>query len=151
MSKVGSTIANRPAETTTGVSAAVVAILVATTHLSTGLATALVVVIGALPGFVTAIVSSTRSTAAGDLLISLTPKVRALAESALDSGLTQNASAQDKTAALTDVTTAIASWNSVLAAESGTTASAKQAIAEGASPETPTSIMPTTSGSPPTS
>ena len=151
MSKVGSTIANRPAETTTGVSAAVVAILVATTHLSTGLATALVVVIGALPGFVTAIVSSTRSTAAGDLLVSLTPKVRALAESALNSGLADNASAEDKTAALTDVTTAIASWNSVLAAESGTTASAKQAIAKGPSPEPPTSIMPTTSASPPKS
>lgn len=151
MSNVGSTIANRPAETATGVSAAVVAILVATTHLSTGLATALVVVIGALPGFVTAIVSSTRSTAAGDLLISLTPKVRELAESALNSGLAKNASAQDRTAALTDVTTAIASWNSVLSAESGTTASAKQAIAKGPSEEPPTSITPTISASPPKS
>jgi hypothetical protein len=145
MSKVGSTFANRPAETTTGLSAAVVAILVATTHLSTGLATALVVVVGALPGFVTAIVSSTRSTAAGDLLVSLTPKVRALAESALDSGLTQNASAQDKTTALTDVTTAIASWNSVLSTESGTTASAKQAIAKGPSAEPPASTTTSTS------
>jgi hypothetical protein len=75
MSTVANTVAQRPAETTTGVSAAVVATLVATTHLSTGLSTALVVVVGALPGCLTAIVRATRSTAAGDLLISLTPWV----------------------------------------------------------------------------
>ena len=69
---------NRPAETLTGLTAAVVAILVATTNISTPLATALVVVVGALPGLVTSIVSATRSTAAGTLLVSLTPQVRNL-------------------------------------------------------------------------
>jgi hypothetical protein len=132
MSTVASTVANRPAETTTGVSAAIVAVLIATTHLGTGLATALVVVIGALPGFVTAIVSATRSTAAGDLLVSLTPKVHELADSALDTGLSPASSAQDKSAALTDVTNALASWTAVLTAESGATASAKRAQAKGA-------------------
>jgi hypothetical protein len=127
MSVVANTVAKRPAETTTGVSAAIVAILVATTHLGTGLSTALVVVVGALPGFVTAIVSATRSTAAGDLLVSLTPKVHDLADSALDSGMSPSASAQEKAAALTDVTNALASWTVILAAEPGAKASAKQA------------------------
>jgi hypothetical protein len=129
MSTVASTVAKRPAETTTGVTAAIVAILVATTHVSTGLSTALVIVVGALPGFVTAIVSATRSTAAGDLLVSLTPKVHQLAESALDSGLDSSASAQNKTAALQDVTNAVASWTTVLADEPGAKASAKRAQA----------------------
>ena len=120
---------NRPAETATGVTAAVVAILVATTHMSTPLATALVVVVGALPGFVTAIVSATRSTAAGTLLVALTPRVRELAASALDAGAAQQ-SATDKTATLKGVADAMASWTSVLSTESGATASQKNAVAQ---------------------
>ena len=128
MSRVGSTVANRPAETATGVTAAVVAALVATTHLGTGLATVLVVLVGALPGLITGIVSATRSTAAGLLLVSLTPKVRQLADGALDSGLSQD-SGQDRAAVLKDVTHALASWTSVLSAESGATAANKLASA----------------------
>ncbi len=122
-------VTNRPAETATGLTAAVVAILVATTNLSTPLATALVVVVGALPGLITSIVSSTRSTAAGTLLVALTPKVKDLAESALDAGTTQPSPA-DKTATLKGVADAMASWTSVLAAESGTSAAAKKAAAQ---------------------
>ncbi len=121
---------NRPAETATGLTGAVVAILVATTHLSTSLATALVVVVGALPGLITAIVTATRSTAAGVTLVSLTPKVTALADSALDAGIAQG-SPTDKTATLKGVTDAMASWTQVLSAESGTSASAKQTAAGG--------------------
>jgi hypothetical protein len=121
---------NRPAETATGLTAAVVAILVATTHLSTTLATALVVLVGALPGIVTAIISTTRSTAAGVTLVSLTPKVAQLAGSALDAGIAQP-SAADKTTTLKGVADAMASWTEVLAAESGTSAAAKKSAAGG--------------------
>lgn len=120
---------NRPAETATGLTAAVVAILVATTNLSPPLATALVVVVGALPGLVTSIVSSTRSTAAGTLLVALTPQVRELAQSALDAG-TEQPSATDKTATLKGVADAMAAWTSVLSAESGASAAAKKAAAQ---------------------
>jgi hypothetical protein len=120
---------NRPAETLTGLTAAVVAILVATTNISTPLATALVVVVGALPGLVTSIVSATRSTAAGTLLVSLTPQVRNLAVSALDAGAAQQ-SPTDKAATLKGVADAMASWTSVLSTESGASASAKKAAAQ---------------------
>jgi hypothetical protein len=121
--------ANRPAETATSLAAAAVAILVATTHLSTPLATALVVVVGALPGLVTSVVSTTRSTAAGTLLVALTPQVKDLAASALDAGAAQQ-SATDKTATLKGVADAMASWTSVLSAESGVSAAAKKSAAQ---------------------
>ncbi len=127
---VAKRIANRPAETTTGLSAAVVAVLVATLHLSTGLATALVVIVGALPSLVTAVVSATRSTAAGVNLVSLTPTVRELALNALNAGLAES-STTAKTDALKAVTDAMSSWTTVLQAESGVTAAAKKTAAGG--------------------
>lgn len=87
-------------------------------------------IVGALPGIITAIVSVTRSTAAGTALVALTPKVTQLAGSALDAGLAQS-DASAKTAALKGVTDAMGSWTSVLSAESGATAAAKKAAAEG--------------------
>jgi hypothetical protein len=123
---VKSVIANRPAETATGLTAAVVAVLVATTGLSTPLATALVVVVGALPGLVTAVVSATRSTAAGTLLVGLTPQVKELAESAIADAIAQPATA-DKPTSLKNIADALASWTAVLSAESGTNAAKKKA------------------------
>jgi hypothetical protein len=117
---------NRPAESTTGVAAAVVAIVVATTHISTELATALVVVVGALPGLVTAVVSATRSTAAGITLVGLTPNVSQLAKSALDAATADTVSLTDKTTTLKNVADSMSSWTSVLAAESGASPAAKK-------------------------
>jgi len=107
--------------------AAVVAVVVATTGLSTELATALVVVVGALPGIVTAIVNATRSTAAGRLLVDLTPAVADLADSALRAAKTTD-DLTKKTTALKDVTESVASWSSVLSAEPGTKPAAKEAV-----------------------
>jgi redox-regulated HSP33 family molecular chaperone len=103
----------------------VVAIVVATTGLSTELATAFVVVVGALPGIVTAIVSATRSTAAGGLLVQLTPAVADLARSTLEAAKTTN-DLTKKTTTLKDVTESMASWSSVLSAEPGTKPAAKE-------------------------
>ncbi len=125
-----SVLTNRPAETSTGLVAAVVAILVATTHMSTGLATALVVVVGALPGLITAIVRATRSTAAGVTLVSLTPRVRELADSALQAATAATVGPADKTTTLKNVADSMAAWSSVLAAESGTTAAEKNRAAQ---------------------
>jgi len=96
----------------------VAAIVVAGTGLSTELATALVVVVGALPSVVTAVVAATRSTAAGTLLVGLTPEIAALAGSALEEA--KKAPLKDKTATLKDVAESVASWSDVLAAEPGT-------------------------------
>lgn len=119
----------RPAETATGLAGTVVAIVVATTGLSTELATALVVLVGALPGIMTAIVSVTRSTAAGGLLVGLTPVVAGLAGSALEAASKDTVSLAEKTTTLKDVTESMASWSSVLSAEPGTKPST-----EGAAP-----------------
>ena len=118
--------ARRPAETAAGLSAAVVAIVVATTGLSTELATALVVVVGAIPALITAVVSVTRSTAAGKLLVGLTPEVAQLAASALKAASADGVALKDKTVALKDVADSMASWSSVLSAESGTSAASQQ-------------------------
>lgn len=112
----------RPAEVATGVAGAVAAIIVASTGLSTELASALVVVVGALPSFVSAIVSATRSTAAGGMLVSLTPRVAELAGSALEAAAKDSSSLTEKTATLKDVAESMASWSAVLSAEPGTTA-----------------------------
>jgi hypothetical protein len=100
----------------------VAAILVATTGLGTQLAAALVVVVGALPSVVTAVVSVTRSTAAGTLLVGLTPEVSNLAASTLKAASEGNVSLTDKTTALKNVADSMASWTNVLSAESGTNA-----------------------------
>jgi len=121
MPKNESLPSKRPAEAATGLAAAVTAILVATTGLGTELATALVVVVGALPAVVTAIVSATRSTAAGAMLVGLTPEVAHLADSTLKAA-TESSSLTDKTTALKDVAESIEAWSSVLAAEPGTKA-----------------------------
>ena len=125
-SAVQSLATNRPAESTTGLAAAVVAIIVATTHISTELATALVVVVGAVPGLVTAIVSATRSTAAGVTLVELTPSVSELARSTLNAASADSVSLTDKTTALKNVADSMSSWTSVLTAESGASAAAKK-------------------------
>ena len=112
----------RPTETAAGLAGAVAAILVATTGLGTQLAAALVVVVGALPSVVTAVVSVTRSTAAGTLLVGLTPEVSNLAASTLKAASEGNVSLTDKTTALKNVADSMASWTNVLSAESGTNA-----------------------------
>src|ERR1022692_3175092 len=103
MSSIQSVVSNRPAETSTGLTAAVVAIIVATTHLSTELATALVVAVGAIPAIVTSIVSATRSTAAGIMLVALTPSVRNLAASTLEAASAANVTLTDKASTLKNV------------------------------------------------
>jgi hypothetical protein len=125
-----SLVKDRPAETTTGLGAAVVAVVVATTNISTELATALVVVVGAVPGIVTAIVSAARSTAAGVTLVALTPSVRDLAQSTLQAAAEANVTLADKTTTLKNVADSMSSWTSVLAAESGASAASKQDAAE---------------------
>jgi hypothetical protein len=112
----------RPAEALTGLAGAVAAIIVAGTGLSTELATALVVVVGALPTVVTAVVSATRSTAAGTLLVGLTPEVATLAGSTLKAASEGTVSLTDKTTTLKDVADSLASWTAVLSAEQGTKA-----------------------------
>jgi hypothetical protein len=129
MSAIQSLTTNRPAESSTGLAAAVVAIIVATTHISTELATALVVVVGAVPGIVTAIVSATRSTAAGLTLVELTPSVSDLARATLESASAETVSLTDKTTTLKNVADSMSSWTSVLTAESGASAAAKKAAA----------------------
>jgi hypothetical protein len=109
----------RPAETATGLAGAAVAILVATTGLSTELATALVVLVAGLPGVVTAIVNLRRSTAAGQMLVNLTPNVAGLATSALAAASAENVSLTDKTTTLKAVTESMASWSDVLIVEPG--------------------------------
>jgi ABC-type uncharacterized transport system permease subunit len=125
-----SLVKDRPAETTTGLGAAVVAVVVATTNISSELATALVVVVGAVPGVVTALVSATRSTAAGVTLVALTPSVRDLAQSTLQAAGEANVSLADKTTTLKNVADSMSSWTSVLAAESGASAASKEDAAE---------------------
>lgn len=119
----------RPAEAATGLAGAVVAIVVATTGLSTELATALVVVVGTLPGIVTAVVSVTRSTAAGTMLVGLTPEVAGLAGSALKAA--REGTLTEKTTTLKDVAESMASWSTVLTAESGASAAADGAAPGG--------------------
>lgn len=113
-----------PAETATGVAGAVTALVVAATGLSTELSTALVVVVGALPSFVTAIVKSTRSTAAGALLVGLTPEVASLAGSTLTAASASTVSLTEKTTTLKDVSESMAHWSAVLSAEPGAKAAA---------------------------
>jgi hypothetical protein len=118
--------ARRPAETATGVAGAAAAVLVFTTGISDETAAVLVAVVAALPAIISGVVSATRSTAAGALLVGLTPEVASLAKSALttaasDSDLTK------KTRALKDVTESMASWTEVLSAEPGTKAASKAA------------------------
>jgi hypothetical protein len=129
MSSLQSLPSSRPAETLTGLTAAVVAILVATTGMSTALATALVVVVGALSGVVSSIVSAVRSTGAGVLLVELTPQVEKLAASALDAAAEPGVSPTDKTTTLKNVADSLASWQSLLVAESGVSAAANQKAA----------------------
>lgn len=113
----------RPAEALTGAAGAAVAIVVATTGLSTELSTALVIVVGALPGVVTAVVSVSRSTASGGLLVGLTPEVASLAGSTLKAARDGNVPLTEKTATLKNVAESVASWTAVLAAEPGASAS----------------------------
>jgi hypothetical protein len=120
----GALPSRRPAETATGLTGAVVAIIVATTGLSTELATALVVVVGAVPAIVTAVVSVTRSTAAGALLVGMTPGVAGLARATLRAASEDDVSLTDKTTTLKDVTESMESWSAVLSAEPGTSAAA---------------------------
>lgn len=117
----------RPAEIATGLASAVTALVVASTGLSTELATALVVVVGAIPSLVTAIVNATRATAAGTMLVGLTPEVAELAGSTLKAASADSVSLTDKTTALKDVAESMASWSAVLAAEPGTKAAADAA------------------------
>lgn len=77
----------------------------------------------------TAIVSVTRSTAAGGLLVELTPEVAGLAKATLAAAAKDNVTLTDKTTALKDVTDSVASWTAVLSAESGTSAAAGDAPA----------------------
>jgi hypothetical protein len=125
MSQVTKLPEKRPAETATGLAGAVAALIVATTGLSTELATAVVVVVGALPSVVTAVVSVARSTAAGTLLVGLTPEVARLAGSTLVAA--REGSLTEKTTTLKDVTESMASWSAVLSAEPGAKASAEEA------------------------
>jgi hypothetical protein len=125
-----SLVKDRPAETTTGLGAAVVALVVATTNVSTELATALVVVVGAVPAVVTAIVTATRSSAAGITLVELTPSVRNLAHSTLEAAAKEDVSLADKTTILKNVADSMSSWTSVLVVESGASAASKKAAAE---------------------
>lgn len=117
----------RPAETATGLAGAVTALVIATTGLSTELATALVVAVAAIPGAMTAIVSATRTTAAGTMLIGLTPEVAQLAGAALKAASAETVSLTEKTSALKDVAESMASWSEVLSAEPGTGAAASAA------------------------
>ena len=113
-----------PAEAATGLAGAATAIVVASTGLSTELATALIVLVGALPAIVTAVVSTSRSTAAGALLVGLTPEVASLAGSTLRAAGEGTVSLTEKTTTLKDVTESMASWSALLAAEPGAKAAA---------------------------
>jgi hypothetical protein len=79
---------------------------------------------------VTALVSATRSTAAGVTLVALTPSVRDLAQSTLQAAGEANVSLADKTTTLKNVADSMSSWTSVLAAESGASAASKKDAAE---------------------
>jgi hypothetical protein len=114
----------RPAETATGVAGVAVAALVFTTGISDEFAAALVAVVAALPGIISAILSTTRATAAGGLLVGMTPEVAALAKSALDAAKAQD-DLTKKTTTLKDVTDSMAAWTEVLVAEPGTKAASK--------------------------
>lgn len=125
MKEKSSLTSRRPAEAATGVTGAVVAVLVATTGLSTELATALVAVVAFLPTLVTSVVSATRSTAAGMMLVGLTDDVAGLATTALKAASADSVPLTEKTTALKDVAESISSWSDVLAAEPGTKPAAK--------------------------
>jgi hypothetical protein len=101
-----------------------VAALVFTTGISDEFAAALVAVVAALPGIISAILSTTRATAAGGLLVGMTPEVAALAKSALDAAKAQD-DLTKKSTTLKDVTDSMAAWTEVLVAEPGTKAASK--------------------------